>query len=114
MNAARARGEPSSAHAASTSPADHRARSLGALLDAMEDEYPAVRRIAWRSARRIARGSIDAPVWRAFDPTGDATSRQRAIAGIRAHLDSPTSPIDRPTLARLRAEQRAVRIAIGE
>lgn len=112
--AARALGEPSSAHAASTSPADHRARSLGALLDAMEDEYPAVRRIAWRSARRIARGSIDAPVWRAFDPTGDATSRQRAIAGIRAHLDSPTSPIDRPTLARLRAEQRAVRIAIGE
>src|SRR5690606_19548188 len=45
-----------------------RARRLGVLLDVMvRDPYPAVRRIAWRSARALA-GELD---WSGYDPTAE-------------------------------------------
>jgi len=99
----------------STAAADPRTREarLGALFDVMEnDSYPAVRRIAWRSARALAETS-DAP----FENYRPASSRARRGIAIRAILAALPGAVRRPDAAqaaRLRALASETRIHIGE
>lgn len=90
---------------------EDRARRLGLLLTAMaEDPYPALRRIAWRSARALAsRPELD---WAGYDPTGAATARRAWLERAWAHLD--LTPPDAERVAALRAQARGVAIEIGE
>jgi len=86
----------------------------GLLLDTMEnDDYPAVRHLAWRALRRL--GGDRPPAAGAYDATADGPERVRACAAIRAALP-PGGAIDpdRAAAARLRAEARLVAIEIGE
>jgi predicted CXXCH cytochrome family protein len=79
---------------------------LGLLADVMiEDPYPAVRRIAWRSARALSRGDLD---WNDYDPTGRRSERERF-----ARLLGGTPP-DRALAERLRAQAAHSAIEIGE
>lgn len=87
-----------------------RAARLGALLTAMaDDDYPAVRRIAWRSASALA---PEAP-WEPFEATAPAASRARAIAAVRHALARAVDP-DPSLVTSLRAQARAANISIGE
>lgn len=88
-----------------------RARRVGVLLDVMvADPYPAVRRIAWRSARSLARdAAID---WNAYEPTAPRAERARFAEGVRAHV-AALSP-DPAVVAALRARAATVAIEIGE
>ena len=90
--------------------AERRRARLGALLSAMSnDEYPAVRRIAWHSAAALA---PDAP-WEPFEATATPASRARALAAARRVLRDVIDPS--PALvASLRARARAADISIGE
>ncbi len=88
--------------------------AMGALFDVLErDPYPAVRRIAWRSARALA-DAPDAP-WSRYVATDDLERRRAAVADIEAAL--PAGAILRPDperVAQLRAEAEEVAIFIGE
>ena len=57
---------------------DSARRSLGALLAAMDDQYPAVRRFAWKSATTMATpAQVDlGPGFAAYDFTGDPLARE--------------------------------------
>jgi hypothetical protein len=82
---------------------------LGALLEIMRsDPYPAVRRIAMRSA-----GSLDdRSLWLRFDPTGDVEERTRFVEravltlGARVVLPDPVLAEE----ARRRAGSQAIEI----
>jgi hypothetical protein len=91
-----------------------RASRLGALFDVMaHDPYPAVRRIAWRSAEALAE-TPNAPFAR-FVATDDGDRRAAAIAQIEASL--PEGAVVRPDplwVAPLRAAAAEVAIEIGE
>ena len=66
-----------------TAPAKQR---LAWLVDALEDEYPAVRWAVWRAALLVAEeadGEVAALLAR-FDPHADAPTRLRAIDALRA------------------------------
>ena len=87
---------------------------LGWLLDVMEaDDYPAVRRVAWRAVRRIA-PEVPGEVMDAYEATERARERRRAVARIEAALSvEPVRPP--PALAsELRAQAARVAIEIGE
>jgi len=91
-----------------------RSARLGALFDVMrEDPYPAIRRIAWRSARAIGRAE-DAP-WDAFVETDGQDEREAALAAIRAVLppDAIVDP-DPEIVNPLRDDAAQVAIQIGE
>jgi hypothetical protein len=107
--AADALGQPRRAASRET-----RAARLGALFDVCEnDPYPALRRIAWRSARALAEAP-DAP-WQAYVATDDAESRREAVAAIERAL--PEGSVVRPSLeltAPLRDAAARVAIHIGE
>ncbi len=107
--AADALGRPRAAASPETRPA-----RLGALFDVLaHDPYPAVRRIAWRSARATA-GADDAP-WNAFVATDTDEERARAIEAIEAAL--PEGAVLRPDpqrVAPLREAAAQVAIHIGE
>lgn len=87
--------------------ADDDARRIGLLLSVMRDDrYPAVRGIAWRSARALG---IDEPVI-AFTATDDAAERVRAVTAIAAHARlAPVEPENVDAL-RGRADERAIEI----
>ena len=83
------------------------------------DDYPAVRRLAWRAARRLTeRAHPDvarAADWMAYDPTGPLDARRRAARDIAALFPRDAiAPPDDARVATLRAEARLARIEIGE
>jgi hypothetical protein len=86
------------------------ARRLGLLLDVMaNDDYPAVRHLAWRALRRRE------PIPHDYDPTGPAPERRRDCAAIRAALPAAAVSAPEPAAARrLRAQARLRAIEIGE
>jgi hypothetical protein len=89
----------------------------GLLLDVMiNDDYPAVRHLAWRALGRLSDGQAARPL-RAidYDPTGPAGERRRAGEAVRAAL--PPAALSAPEAAvsaRLRAQARMAAIEIGE
>lgn len=101
---------PGSAHAIG--------QRLATLFDVMErDDYPAVRRIAWRAARRLTERVHPGtrPAWMAYDPTGPAAERAVAAREIAAALPSgAVGQLDRTVVAELRARAKAAAIEIGE
>jgi hypothetical protein len=104
----------SAAHALGTpeSPAPLPPRA-GLLLDSMlHDDYPAVRAIAWSALRRLWNGTP--PPSNAFTATDTKAAREKAIAGIRAHLSQAAEAPDAGLTARLREQAAAVAIHIGE
>ena len=98
--------------AAALGRADHtdaRARRLALLFETMRgDSYPAVRGIAWRSARSLG---VQAEV-EAFTATDDGPTRARAVAALAAREIVVT--IDDPRIALLRARADAHAIEVGE
>jgi hypothetical protein len=72
------------------------------------DRYPAVRRLAWRSARRLANCCAD------FDPSAEPAARVAAVAGARAVLGARVAAPDPSVAARLRAPTPAADLEIGE
>jgi hypothetical protein len=89
--------------------ADERARRLGLLLTAMEhDDYPALRRIAWRSARALAPAHVDAR----YEPTGDRDARAAWVERVRAA--TPVLAPDASRVSALRARAGRAAIEIGE
>jgi len=76
---------------------DERARRLGALLTSMtDDDFPAVRHIAWRSLRRlIAPGAApDAGLAADFDPSADTPARLAAVERVRRALGPAVRDVD--------------------
>lgn len=61
---------------------------LGWLVDALEDEYPAVRWAVWRAALAVARGSGSAVAAELaeFDALADAPVRLRAVDALRGRV----------------------------
>jgi hypothetical protein len=89
-----------------------RARRIGVLLTAMrEDDYPAIRHLAWRTLRQIARVELPPTLFSATDP---APMRVRNIETIRAELGEPVDLPDPNQVAALRARAREIAIEIGE
>lgn len=81
-----------------------------ALLDAMRhDPYPAVRRMAFRSLRRL---EDDPPPWTDFDPTATADERARACDALAER--TTVSPLDTALVARARALAAQTPLWIGE
>ncbi len=89
-----------------------RARRLGVLLTVMrEDDYPAIRHLAWRTLRRIARSELTPTLYSATEPT---SMRDRAIETIRAELGEAVHFPDPNQISELRARAREIAIEIGE
>lgn len=87
-----------------------RARRLGWLLDVMaHDAYPAVRRIAWSSARALTGRELAA-----YDPMGRTAERRRAVADIAGALPYDVQGPPDDLAASLRAQAARVAIEIGE
>ena len=82
----------------------------GILLEVMRgDDYPAVRRIAFRALR----GRIDPePAWIAFDPTGEQALRERQVDALAAEGSVQAPDADEVRAWRTQAEDHA--IWIGE
>src|SRR5262249_9760889 len=98
----------------SAAPADAgaRARRLGALLEVMAgDRYPAVRHLAWRSARRLTRA---ARADRDYDPSAPPDAPAAALARLAAELGAAAVPPDAGRVAALRARSPAGDLDIGE
>ncbi len=76
----------------------------------LEDPYPAVRRIAWRSARALS-GSL-ALDWNGYVPTAGRQARRGFVERLRA-LAFVLVP-DPSAVSRLRAQAADVAIEIGE
>jgi hypothetical protein len=86
-----------------------RARRLGALLEVMAaDRYPAVRQLAWRSARRLGACCAD------YDPSAEAPVRAAAVARARAALAERAAAPDPARVRELRARAPAFDLEIGE
>lgn len=86
------------------------------LVDALEDEYPAVRWFAWRALRGLADATPDGAAITAalasYDPHADAARRLPAVDALRARLGpGPLSPEQR---AALDERQAAFLLWIGE
>ena len=77
------------------------------LVHAMEDDYPAVRRFAWKSLRALAaREAVDlGPALDGFDFTGTAEVRAASVQALRARL--PAAPLSLDEIAALRAQAAA-------
>lgn len=91
----------------------YRARRVGLLLDTLvEDPYPALRHIAYRSLRRIAAGA--ALPRAAYLPTGTVAARAAWVEDAWQTLGERATPIDRGRAAELRARAAKVAIEIGE
>jgi hypothetical protein len=74
----------------------------------LEDPYPAVRRIAWRSARALV---PDADVrWNDYAATDGRAPRERFVRRLRRGAIPPSAQITRE----LRAQAAQVAIEIGE
>ena len=97
--------------------ADERARRVGALLDDMlEEDYPAVRHIAWRSLRRLlAPGAAPGEgVAADFDPSADGGERLAIVTRLRRALgDAARAPSVRETYARTMVPSKP-QLEIGE
>lgn len=112
--AARVAGKPGRPLDAQTA-----ASSFGALVMAMDDAYPAVRRFAWQSAQALAplAGLDPGPDFSRFDFTGPPEAREtiRRIA-LRAARRSGAPLPDPAQVTAWRAEARAlgIEINIGE
>ena len=79
------------------------------MLAVMQDDaYPAVRGIAWRSARSLG---LDAPVT-AFTATDGRDARHRSVAALAAR--ARVTPVEPANVAELRAAADARAIEIGE
>jgi hypothetical protein len=90
-----------------------RPRRLGTLLEVMEaDRYPAVRRLAWRSLRRLVgpRAAAGDGPGADYDPSGDAGARAQVVDRLRRALGPAAAPSD----PRARAPARDVDLEIGE
>lgn len=87
---------------------------LGALFDVMrEDPYPAVRHIAWRSARRLA-DAPDAP-WTAYVPEDGRAARIQALSALYDALpEGALAPPAPEVVGPLREAAATVAIHIGE
>jgi hypothetical protein len=86
---------------------------LGLLLDAMlDDDYAAVRSIAWRSFRRLLGAS--APAATAFEPTARHAERVARVRELRTTTRADISDPSPALAARLRPLAAAVAIEIGE
>lgn len=98
------------------------ARSVvGALLLAMDDDYPAVRRFAWHSARALAAGTAQLDLGEAFDrydftgPVSERESiRRAALETLRRAGVSGLPDAQQVTQWRAQAAARGVQINIGE
>ena len=93
--------------------ADERARRLGTLLEVMvDDRYPAVRHLAWRSLRRLIAPAAapGAGLAADYDPSADVAARTEAVARVRRALGSAVGPFD----ARARLLARDADLEIGE
>jgi hypothetical protein len=99
-------------------PGDTRDRRLALLVDAMaHDRYPAVRRLAWRSARRLARAAELRPLaaaLEAYEATAPSRDRAAALDRVRAALPARARDPVPSALAALRAALRDETIVIGE
>jgi hypothetical protein len=96
---------------------DERSRRLGALLASMtEDDFPAVRHIAWRSLRRlIAPGAPPGEGLGAdFDPSGDIPARLAEVQRVRRALGAAVHDVDVRTLFVLSAIASHQQLEIGE
>jgi len=86
------------------------------LVDALEDEYPAVRWFAWRALRSVAAeapadGRLAAAL-QGYDPHAEAAARLPVVDALRAQLGpGPLSPEQR---AALEERQAAFMLWIGE
>lgn len=95
------------------------ASSFGALVMAMDDAYPAVRRFAWQSARTLApRAGIDPGAgFDAFDFTGPAAQREAIRRQALRAARRSGAPLPDPAQVaawRAAAQARGVDINIGE
>lgn len=84
-----------------------RPRRVALLLDAMlEDPYPAVRHLAWRSLGRLA------AIPGGYVPEASRAERARWVDRVSPSLE--LAPLDAEELARLRAQAEHAAIFIGE
>ena len=96
---------------------DERARRLGALLGSMtNDDFPAVRHIAWRSLRRLTapRAGPGEGLGADFDPSGDYPARSAAVERVHRALGSGVRDVDIRTLYTLDAIASHQQLEIGE
>jgi hypothetical protein len=92
-----------------------RAARLGALLDVLaSDPYPAVRRIAWRSARALAPARGRAAL-EAYEATASRAERAAVLAEVaRMMPEGAVVAPDAAVVVELRARASEVAIEIGE
>jgi hypothetical protein len=93
------------------------ARRAGLLLDALrDDDYPAVRAIAWRSLRALLSTSVPdrVPPVTAFTPTDDRERRLRSLSAITAQLPRETALPVPAEIAAARTHSTDIAIFIGE
>jgi len=93
------------------------ARRAGLLLDTLrEDDYPAVRAIAWRSLRAVLGTQTPGrvPPVTAYTATDDRERRARSLAAIAAQLPSDAALPVPAELAAARTHSTDVAIFIGE
>ncbi len=93
--------------------ADERARRLGTLLEVMvDDRYPAVRHLAWRSLRRLLAPAAapGAGLAADYDPSADVAARTEAVTRVRRALGAAVGPFD----PRARLLARDADLEIGE
>ncbi|HMI93891.1 MAG TPA: cytochrome c3 family protein, partial [Polyangiales bacterium] len=93
------------------------ARRTGLLLDALrDDDYPAVRAIAWRSLRALLSTSVPArvPPVTAFTPTDDRERRLRSLSAITAQLPREAVLPVPAEIAATRTRATDIAIFIGE
>jgi predicted CXXCH cytochrome family protein len=93
------------------------ARRMGLLLDTLrEDDYPAVRAIAWRSLRAVSSARAPGRVLpaSAFTATDGRESRLRQVAEIAAQLPADAVAPVPAAIAAMRNRSTDVAIFIGE
>jgi predicted CXXCH cytochrome family protein len=84
------------------------------LVDALEDDYPAIRFMAWRALTRVLAEAPElAAELAAFDPTGDVEVRIERAAALRARL-GPGALADDPRREAIVAGRDDHEIWIGE
>lgn len=90
-----------------------RQRRLRALVDALEDDYPAVRWFGYRALRSLAPGSL-APVLDRYDFMADVAERVVVVDELRGALGPSVVWADEALLQSLLSHRDDVAIAIGE
>lgn len=85
------------------------------LLDALEDEYPAVRWFAWRALKKLG---ADQPSLRAlverFEVQGDPAARIELVDALRRHLGPSSLHEHEERRTALQAQRDDQLIEIGE